>query len=94
MPWKEWKIVEERMKFVMRLGEGESMAQACRSFGVSRKTGYKIWNRYRKEGVIGLEDRLRKPHGHGRRTDSSIERLFIQLKQEKRTWGAPKLREL
>ncbi len=39
MPWKEVSVVEERLKFVVRLIDGEPMSDLCREFGVSRKTG-------------------------------------------------------
>ena len=45
MPWKERSIVEERMRFVLRLNDGESMSSLCREFGISRVTGYKIYDR-------------------------------------------------
>src|SRR4030095_4737732 len=38
MPWKERSVVEERMRFVLRLRDGESMASLCREFGISRGT--------------------------------------------------------
>ena len=50
MPWKESCLVDERMRFVVRLSDGERMADLCREFGISRKTGYKIWDRYQKVG--------------------------------------------
>jgi len=40
MPWKESGLMNERLKFVGRLLEGEKMAARCREFGISRKTGY------------------------------------------------------
>ena len=45
MPWKEYSVMEERLRFVARLLEGESMTDVCREFGVSRKTGYKVFDR-------------------------------------------------
>src|SRR5215469_18925227 len=54
MPWKERSIVEERMRFVLRLKDGESMASLCREFGISRVTGYKIYARYKECGLEGL----------------------------------------
>ena len=36
--------MDERMRFVARLMEGEKMAVLCREFDISRKTGYKIFN--------------------------------------------------
>jgi len=38
MPWKESSVMDERMRFVIRLKDGESMASLCREFGISRKT--------------------------------------------------------
>ena len=42
MPWKECKSMDERLRFIARLLEGEKMAPLCREFGISRVTGYKI----------------------------------------------------
>jgi hypothetical protein len=50
MPWKERSGVDERMRFVLRLKHGETMASLCREFGISRKTGYKIFERYHHLG--------------------------------------------
>jgi putative transposase len=43
MPWKECKPMDERLRFVARLLEGEKMAPLCREFGISRVTGYKLF---------------------------------------------------
>ena len=40
--------MDERLRFVARLLEGEKMAPVCRQFGISRVTGYKIFNRYKE----------------------------------------------
>ena len=45
MPWKECNRMDERLRFVARLLEGESMTAVCADFGISRKTGYKLFNR-------------------------------------------------
>src|SRR5690242_13375917 len=62
MPWQECNLMDERLKFVARLLDGDKMAEVCREFGVSRKTGYKILNRYNNSGVQGLTDRSRRPY--------------------------------
>jgi transposase-like protein len=41
MPWKECSVMDERLRFVARLLDGEAMSDVCRDFGISRKTGYK-----------------------------------------------------
>jgi putative transposase len=53
--------MDERMQFVARRLAGEAMADLCREFGISRKTGYKIFDRYQECGVGGLTDRSRRP---------------------------------
>jgi transposase-like protein len=47
MPWRECSKMDERLRFVARLLEGEKMAELCREFDISRKTGYKIFCRSR-----------------------------------------------
>ena len=43
--------MDERLRFVARLLDGEKMAVVCREFGISRKTRYKIFNRYKARGT-------------------------------------------
>ena len=47
MPWKECNRMDQRLRVVFRLLDGEKMVVLCRGFGISRKTGYKILNRYK-----------------------------------------------
>ena len=60
MPWRECYKMDERLRFVAQLLDGEKMAVLCRQFGVSRKTGYKILNRYNSCGLEGRTDRSRR----------------------------------
>ena len=59
MPWKECHVMDERLRFVARRLEGEKMAPLCAEFGISRKTGYKIFERYQDCGVAAFTDRSR-----------------------------------
>ena len=86
--------MDERMRFVARLIDGEKMVDLCEEFGISRKTGYKIWNRYRDSGVTGLDDRSRRPYHYANQLPIQIEKLILRLKKERPSWGAPKIREL
>lgn len=54
MPWKECHAMDERMRLVARLLEGDTMSAVCEEFGISRKTGYKIYERYKDVGARGL----------------------------------------
>ena len=94
MPWKECSVTQERLRFVARLLDGEGMSEVCRDFGISRKTGYKIFNRYRDQGLEALTDRSRRPVRHANQLPDQVERLIVDLKRDKPHWGARKIREL
>ncbi|MEM0955423.1 MAG: IS481 family transposase [Pseudomonadota bacterium] len=85
--------MDERLKFVARCLEGEKMSVLCREFGISRVTGYKIFNRYKECGLDGLQDRSRRPYRHANKLPFQIERAILAIKREYPTWGAPKIRE-
>jgi len=85
--------MDERLRFVARLLDGEKMAVLCREFDISRKTGYKIFNRYKGCGLEGLTDRSRRPYRQANKLPFQVEKLIVQLKQERPSWGAPKIRE-
>ena len=85
--------MDERLRFVARLLDGEKMAALCREFDVSRKTGYKIFQRYKDCGLQGLTDRSRRPYRQANQLPFQIEKLIVQLKRERPSWGAPKIRE-
>jgi putative transposase len=93
MPWKECHVEDERLRFVARLLEGESMSTLCAQFGISRKTGYKIYDRYKHWGLRGLTDRSRRPYRHANQLPRALEDQIVALKKEFPEWGAPKIRE-
>ena len=85
--------MDERLRFVARLLDGEKMAVLCREFDISRKTGYKIFERYKSRGLEGLTDRSRRPYRQANKLPMQIEKLVVRLKHEHPSWGAPKIRE-
>ena len=93
MPWKECHVEDERLRFVARLLDGEKMARLCLEFGISRKTGYKIFDRYKDCGVQAFSDRSRRPHRQANRLPEAVEAMIVRLKREYPSWGAPKIRE-
>jgi transposase InsO family protein len=94
MPWRETSVMDERLRFVARLLEGEGMSEVCRDFGISRKTGYKIFNRYKEDGLEALTDRSRRPVRYANQLPEPIEAMIVRCKQDKPHWGARKIREL
>jgi transposase len=71
----ECSVMDERVRFVGRLLDGESMSDVCWEFSISRNTGYKVFNRYRDEGLKALTDRSRRPVRCANQLPDPIERL-------------------
>jgi len=93
MPWNECKPMDERIRFIARLLEGEKMAPLCREFGISRVTGYKIFNRYKDCGLDALHDRSRAPYRQANKQPYQVERTILGIKKAHPSWGAPKIRD-
>jgi transposase InsO family protein len=53
--------MDERIRFVIRLKDGESMASLCREFGISPKTGYKLVDRYEERLLRRLPQEVKVP---------------------------------
>lgn len=85
--------MEERMRFIGKWLEKEwSLAQLCREFGLSRKTGYKLLARWRESGPAGLADRSRAPLHPARAMGEAMEARLLAARRAHPTWGPRKLR--
>jgi len=85
--------MDEKMQFVARRLAGEPMAELCREFGISRKTGYKIFDRYQECGIHGLTDRSRRPYRYANQLPFQVENYILNVQREHPSWGAGKVRE-
>ena len=82
-----------RLEFVTLARKGGShLTEICRRFGISRKVGYKWLERYDMEGIIGLQDRSRRPQTSPRRTPDPMEEAVLAVRQEHDTWGGRKIK--
>jgi len=75
--------VKERLRFVARPLDGEAMSDACRKFGISRKTGCKIFDRYKERGLEALSDRSRRPVRYANQLPPRSESLIASGRREK-----------
>ena len=89
MPWKECSVMEERMRFVLRRLDGEAMSDLCREFGISRKTGYKSFDRYQHHGLEAVSDRSRRPVRYANQLPEPIERMNVTAKEAKPLSACP-----
>lgn len=86
--------MSERIRFVTRLEEGESITELAREFGISSKTAHKFWSRWRAEGVEGLRDRSHAVERIPHKTPPEVIELVVAARQAHPSWGARKLKEL
>ncbi len=92
MPWKEKSRVELRKTFVMKAQEpGCNFSELCREYNISRKTGYKWLDRFRKHGFTALDDMSRRPWTCPHEIDVETCLEIIRLKQIHPTWGPKKI---
>jgi transposase InsO family protein len=93
MPWQETCVMDERMSFIVDWQRQEAtIAELCRYYGISRKTGYKLIHRFEAEGVEGLKDRSRAPHEHANAVSETVKATVVAVRQAHASWGPKKIR--
>ncbi len=93
MPWQETCVRNERTHFIVDWErDEESMAELCRRYGVSRRTGYKWLQRYQQQGWDGLQDRSRAPRRQPHQTAAAIEQEILAVRAQHTRWGAVSLK--
>lgn len=83
--------MDQRLRLIATLLAGETMAEACRQHGISRKTGYKWWTRYQQDGAAGLVEQSRAPHTHPQAVAAAVEAELLAARAAHPTWGPRKL---
>jgi putative transposase len=92
MPWSETTPMDQKTQFIADyLRQSLSMSGLCDLYGISRKTGYKLVERYLKHGPCGLEERSRRPSSSPNHTPEHIVEAIVALRQRHPSWGAKKL---
>ena len=75
------------------LPTGETVADACRRYGISRDTYYRYRRRYLEEGLEGLEDRSRRPKTSPAQIPSEVEIRIVEMRRGHPRWGARRIRD-
>ena len=88
MPWRKSSLMSERKLFIRTCTDRRrKIADICREFDISEKTGYKILRRYREFGEEGLEDRSHAVLEHPFRISKEVEATIIALKRAHPHYG-------
>lgn len=83
--------MDERLRFIVAVTDGVGMGEACRRFGISRKSGYKWLERYKQLGPGGLEDLSRAPHRRPWALSEDMTDVVLDARIRHPTWGPRKL---
>jgi putative transposase len=75
------------MEFMSRLHKGEKLTDLCVEYGVSRKTGHKLKQRYEQLGVLGLLDQSRAPKHIPHKTPPEVIELLVAERGRHASWG-------
>lgn len=94
MPWKASTPMDLRVEFVTRVMRGEAVAQLCREYGISRKTGDKFKQRFVRCGPAGLVDQSRAPKVIPHRTPPELVALIVAEREAHPTWGPKKVKRV
>jgi putative transposase len=92
MPGSQTTPMDQKTQFIADyLRQQLSMSELCELYAISRKTGYKLIDRYLKLGPAGLEERSRKPGSHPNETPAQVVQAIVEARQRHPSWGAKKL---
>jgi transposase InsO family protein len=94
VPWKSSTSMDLRVEFVNRVMQGERVVDLCREYGISRKTGDKFKQRYKRLGLAGLADASRAPKVIPHRTPPELVDIIVGARKLHPTWGPKKLKEV
>jgi transposase InsO family protein len=84
--------MSQKIEFVERaMKPGARMSALCREYGVSRETGYKWLNRFKREGPEGLEERSRRPQTAPLATAEDLVAAVLKLRESYPRRGPKKL---
>lgn len=94
MPWKEARVVDERIRFIAEVQEDPrgNFAQLCARFGISRAKGYKWVARYEALGPAGLCDQAPVARSCPHRTADAMVSRITELRKKHPFDGPKKLR--
>src|SRR5215469_15279829 len=90
MLW-ELSVTEQRYRAVLEVGAGVPVTEVAERYGVSRQSVHTWLQRYRQEGVAGLEDRSHRVHDHPWRIAAEVEEAICELRRAHRGWGPRRL---
>lgn len=92
MPWKEYRVMDQRARFILEWGEGtRSVTELCDEYGISRTAAYKWIGRYEEDGIEGLGDRSRRPLTSPNKVGAQMVERIVAVRMAHPSWGGRKI---
>jgi len=93
MPWKETHRSQEKLRFICDYLSGNySVTELSIKYGISRKTAYKLINRFNDKDLDGLVEYSRRPHSFPNSVSDEVVSEILSIKNRFRSWGPKKIR--
>jgi putative transposase len=94
MPWATSNLMNKRAEFASRAMSTENFRALCREYGISARVGYKWRDRFMAQGLCGMKEQSRRPHGCPCQLSEEEICAMVRIKERHRHWGAQKIREV
>ena len=89
---REMSVTEQRYKAVMAvLGDGRTVTEVARDWGVSRQTMHSWLARYEGDGLEGLSNRSHRPAHCPHQMLAVVEAKVLEMRRAHPYWGARRL---
>ena len=87
--------MQQRLAFIVQWSKHDSsMAELCRTFGISRQTGYELVAHFQADGLDGLKPHSRAPRHHPNAIAEEVSAAVVRAKAAHPSWGPKKLQPL
>ena len=86
--------MDQRLEFALKALQSPNFRELCREYGISAKTGYKWRDRFMENGLAGLHELSRRPHGHAAELSEAVVCQIVRLKQAHPHWGPRQIQAL
>lgn len=94
MSWIKTDSSSERLRFIQDwLSQEFYFSELCKRYNISRKTGYKLIERFRSEGDLAIHDRSRARHTQSHQLDNQTTEILLNSKARFPLWGPRKIRD-
>src|SRR6267378_2054436 len=89
---REMSVTEQRYKAVLAvIGDGRTVSEVARDWGVCRRTMHRWLERYEGEGLEGLGDRSHRPAHCPHQMPAAVEVMVLEMRRAHAYWGARRI---